>query len=180
MQGNSHNNDENSSGESAEDSSEADADDSALSRGPRRARDPAWLTPSDLDSLVQRFAPLDFAQVRHMALVLAEGSTPVEILILRLVGAGLTPSTARRFIAELRLLRERPRSHPKPGGASPANEVAAALNAAAMSYLVRPGDDEEAARAIMRQVKWSMVRARWFVSVNRDLVRRMADRLKPE
>jgi hypothetical protein len=78
----------------------------------RRAREPAWLCPSDLDWLVQRFAPLDVAQVRHVARVLAEGSTPVEILILRLVAAGLDKSAARRFIAELRLLRERPRSHP--------------------------------------------------------------------
>ena len=160
MNGDSH--DQNSSGEA------------------RRARDPAWLRSSDLDSLVQRFAPLDAAQVRHVARVLAEGSTPVEILILRLVAAGLPKPAARRLIAELRRLRERPRPRATQAGGGPAAEVTAALNAAALSYLLRPGDDEEAARAIMRQVKWSLVRARWFMSVNRDIVRRMADRLSSE
>ena len=55
---------------------------------------------------------------------------------------------------------------------SPDSEVAAALTAAARSYLVQPGDDELAARAIVERVNWSLVRARWFVSVNRDTVRR--------
>jgi hypothetical protein len=32
-----------------------------------------------------------------------------------------------------------------------------------MRYPLRPGDDEQAARAIVTQVKWSMLRARWFV-----------------
>jgi hypothetical protein len=115
-----------------------------------------------------------------MALVLAEGSTPVEILIVRLVAAGLAPPAARRFIAELRLLRERSRPRTAASAARPGSEVAAALHAAATSFLLNPGDDEQAARAIMRQVKWSMVRARWFIGVNCDMVRRVADRLVSE
>jgi len=156
------------------------SDDQNSSGESRRARDPAWLRSSDLDSLVQRFAPLDAAQVRHVARVLAEGSTPVEMLILRLVAVGLPKPAARRLIAELRGLRERPRPRATQGRGSPAAEVSAALNAAALSYLLRPGDDEQAASAIVRQVKWSMVRARWFMSMNRDTVRRMADRLGSE
>jgi len=87
-------------------------------RPPRRPPGPVWLRPSDVDSLAHRFAPLDLAHVRNMALVLAEGSTPVEILIARLVAAGLAPAAATRFMAELRLLRERPR----PRVARPGNE----------------------------------------------------------
>jgi hypothetical protein len=86
----------------------ANADPSALP--PVRWRPtPPWLHAADLEALAQRFAPLDLAQARHLALVLTEGSTPVEILILKLVDAGLTPTEARQFIAELRALRQRPR-----------------------------------------------------------------------
>ena len=132
---------------------------------------------SDLDALAQRFAPIDATQARHVALLLAEGSTPVEMLILRLVGAGLPQGTARRLIAELRALRERARQPTTSSPAEPGSEVAAALHAAAMSYLTQPGNDELAARAIVKRVNWSIVRARWFMSINRDRVRRMAEDL---
>jgi hypothetical protein len=172
--------DHSSSGEAGADRPDADADESDLVRAPSQAPNPPWLRPSDVDVLAKQFAPLNAAHVRHLALALAEGSTPVEILIQRLVAAGLAPTAARWFIAELRVLRERTRRQAMPGASTPASEVAAALNAAATSYLLKAGDDEQAARAIMRQVGWSIVRARWFVSVNRDEVRRLADRLSAE
>jgi hypothetical protein len=71
-----------------------------------------------------------------------------------------------------RLHQERRRWPAAPSAASLGGEVAAALAAARRSYLVHPGDDEQAARAIVERVNWSLVRARWFVSVNRDTVRR--------
>jgi hypothetical protein len=178
VNGNSHN--QNSSEEAGPDQPEADADHLQVVRPLRRPSTPTWLRESDLDALAQRFAPLDRAQARHLALALVEGSTPVEILILRLVAAGFPPCTARRIIAELRVLRERSRPRAASSAASPGSEVATALQAAARSYLLQPGNDEQAARAIVKQVNWSIVRARWFVSVNRDRVRRIADSLATE
>jgi hypothetical protein len=52
--------------------------------------------------------PLDAAEVHRFALALHQGSTPVEILLLSLVDAGLAPTAARQLLAELRALRERP------------------------------------------------------------------------
>ena len=86
------------------------ADELALVQPVRRM--PPWLRAADLEELAQRFAPVDLAQARHVALVLAEGSTPVEILILKLVDAGLTALEARQFIADLRALRNRHRLQP--------------------------------------------------------------------
>jgi hypothetical protein len=83
-------------------------------------------------------------------------------------------------MAELRDLRERRRPGAASGAASPGSEAAAALQAAARSYLLQPGHDEHAASAIVKQVGWSIVRARWFVSVNRDRVLRMTDSLAAE
>lgn len=166
-----------SSGDTGPDGSDTDADQPWPARTPGRAPEPAWLRQSDLDALAQRFAPVDAAQARHLALLLAEGSTPVELLILRLVGAGLSHAAARQFIAELRALRERPRQPTSSGPAKPGSDVAAALDAAARSYLLEPGNDERAARAIARRVQWSVVRARWFLSVNRDELRRLAEDL---
>ena len=175
MNGTNHNQD--SSEETGPDGSDGDADQSGPARTPRRAHDPAWLRQSDLDALARRFAPIDAAQVRHLALLLAEGSTPVEIIILSLVADGLPQCTAKRFVAELRGLRERAREPTSPVRTNPGSEVAAALDAAAASYLLCPGNDEQAARAIIKRVNWSIVRARWFMSVNRDRVRHMADDL---
>ena len=104
--------DQSSARQPAPERREAEADQSALVRPVRWTPIPPWLRVADLEALAQRFAPLDLAQARHLALVLAEGSTPVEILILKLVDAGLAPSQARQFIAELRALRDRPRLQP--------------------------------------------------------------------
>ena len=175
MNGTNHN--QNSSEDPGPDESDGNADPPGPARPPRRAQNPAWLRQSDLDALTQRFAPIDATQARHVALLLAEGSTPVEMLILRLVGAGLAQCTARQFIAELRGLRGRTRQPTNSRGSNPDSEVTAALDAAARSYLLYPGNDERAARAIVRRVNWSIVRARWFMSVNHDRVRRIADDL---
>ena len=67
-----------------------------------------------------------------------------------------------------------------PSAAAPGGEAAAALTAAARSYLLHPGDDEQAARAIVAEVGWSEVRARWFVSVNQDRLRQIVARLAAE
>ena len=101
--------DQSASGEAGPQCREREAGESELVRGPRWAPRPEWLRPSDLDALADRFAPLDVAQARHLAFVLAEGSTPVEVLIMRLTAAGLALGDARRFIAELRSLREQTR-----------------------------------------------------------------------
>jgi hypothetical protein len=65
-------------------------------------------------------------------------------------------------------------------GAATAGEAAVAVHAAAASYLRHPDSDEQAARAIVAQVGWSLVRARWFVSVNRDRLSQIAARLAAE
>jgi hypothetical protein len=101
--------DQGASGEAGPQCRETEAGESELVRAPRWAPRPEWLRPSDLDALADRFAPLDVAQARHLAFVLAEGSTPVEVLIMRLTAAGLALPDARRFIAELRSLREQTR-----------------------------------------------------------------------
>ena len=101
--------DQSASGEAGPRCREAEAGGPQIVRAPRRAPGPDWLRPSDLGALADRFAPLDVAQVRHLAFVLAEGSTPVEVLIMRLTAAGLALGDARRFIAELRSLREQTR-----------------------------------------------------------------------
>jgi hypothetical protein len=149
-------------------------------RAPHQAPGPPWLDPADLEALAQRFPPLDAAQVRQLALAFDQGSTPVEVLLLRLAGAGLAPPAAQQLIVDLRLLRERRSRATTPSAAAEGSEVAAALTAAARSYLLHPGDDEQAASAIVAQVDWSPVRARWFLSVNQDLVRQTADRLRAE
>jgi hypothetical protein len=169
--------DESSGGGGPEDPTDADAAETHPASPRRWAPEPVWLHPSDLEALAQRFAPLDLEQAHHLALLLVEGSTPVEILIFRLVSSGLAPWDARRFIAELRALREQARRPADPRPTNPGSEFASALKAAATSYVLKPDDDEQAARAIMRQVQWSIVRARWFMSVNREKVRRMADSL---
>ena len=89
-----------------------------------------------------------------------QGTTPVDVLVRRLVAAHLSPTAARQLITELRNVR----MPTEPAGAAPSpgpegSEVAAALNAAAASYVQDPGDDERAAMAIATRVGWSLVRA---------------------
>jgi hypothetical protein len=74
---------------------------------PWRVPHPPWLRPTDLAALAQRFPPLEPGQVRQLALAFHQGSTPVEILLLGLTGAGLAPAAAQQLIADLRLLRDR-------------------------------------------------------------------------
>jgi hypothetical protein len=120
------------SAEAAADLSEIAVDPSDRPSAPRRAAYPAWLRVSDLEALVQRFAPLDLGHAHHVALVLHEGSTPVDMLILRLVTSGLAPCEARRFIAEVRDLRQqRLRPRVAPCAATLASNFAAAREAAA-------------------------------------------------
>jgi hypothetical protein len=141
--------------------------------------DPPWLQPADLEALAQRFPPLEAAQVRQLALAVRRGRTSVEVLLLRPAGAGLAPPAAQQLIADLRLLRDRRRRATSPS-ASEGGEVAAALTAAAGSYRLHPGDDEQAARASVARVGWSRARARWFLSVNQERVRQTVARLTAE
>ena len=158
---------------------EAGADDAQGMHASRPAPSPPWLQAADLEALAERFAPLAAAEVRQLALDFDQGSTPVEVLLLRLAGAGLTPPAAQQLIVDLRLLREQ-RSQKTTPSAAEGSELAAALSAAAMSYLLHPGDDEQAARAIATQAGWSPVRARWFLALNQEQVRQTADRLASE
>ena len=158
---------------------EAEAGASEGVRAPYQAPGPPWLQPADLEALAQRFPPLDVAQVRQLALDFDQGSTPVEILLFRLAGAGLTPPAPQQLIADLRLMRER-RSRATTPSAAASGEAAVALTAAARSYLLHPDDDEQAARAIVAEVDWSVPRARWFLSVNQDRVRQTVARLRAE
>ena len=114
--------------------------------------------------------------MRQLALAFNQGSTPVEILLLRLAGAGLAPPAAQQLIVDLRLLRERRSRANTPSAAAEGGEVATALTAAARSHRLHPGDDEQAASSIATQVGWSLARARWFLSVNQDRVRQTAAR----
>ena len=168
-----------SSGEAGPDRPETEAAASEGVRAPWRAPHPPWLRPADLAALAQQFPPLDAAQVRQLALAFDQGSTPVEVLLLRLAGAGLAPPAAQQLIVDLRLLRERRSRANTPSAAAAGGEVAAALTAA-RSHRLHPGDDEQAASSIATQVGWSLARARWFLSVNQDRVRPTADRRRAE
>ena len=97
-----------SSGQAGPDRSETDADRAQVGRTHHQLPFPPWLAPVDLEALAQRFPPLDAWEVRQLAIDLHQGSTPVEVLILRLVGAGLASAVARQLPAELRDLRDRP------------------------------------------------------------------------
>ena len=169
-----------SSEEAGPDRPEAEADVSEGVRAPHQAPGPPWLDPADLEALAQRFPPLEAAQVRQLALAFEQGSMPVEVLLLRLAGAGLAPTAAQQLLVDLRRLRDRRHRKTTPRAAAADSEVAAALSAAARSYRLHPGDDEQAASAIVAQVGWSLVRARWFLSVNQDRVRQTVARLRAE
>jgi hypothetical protein len=80
--------------------------DTSEGRVPHEPPRPPWLQPADLEALAERFPPLDASQMRQLALAFDQGTTPVEILLLRLEGDGLAPPAARRLIVELRLLRK--------------------------------------------------------------------------
>jgi hypothetical protein len=71
-------------------------------------------SPSLSTILRDRCPPLGAAQVRHLAINLHQSNTPVELLILRLVGIGLAPAVARQLLAPLRDPRERPRPQTAP------------------------------------------------------------------
>jgi hypothetical protein len=53
------------------------------------------------------------------------------------------------------------------------DEVSRALNAAADSYRLHPGDDERATRAASAAVGWTLARARWCLEVNRERLQAM-------
>ena len=169
-----------SSGEAGPDRPETEADTSEGVRAPHQAPDPPWLRPADLAALTKRFPLLDAALVRQIALAVHQGRTSVEVLLLRLAGAGLAPPAAQQLIADLRLLRDRRRRKTTPSAAAASSEVAAALTAAARSYRLHPGDDEPAASASVAPVGWVLARARWFLSVNQERVHQAVARLRPE
>src|SRR5919199_1031382 len=74
-------------------------------RGARRGRRAAAGRPAPATwPSAQRFPPLDAAQVRQLALAFEQGSMPVEVLLLRLAGAGLAPTAAQQLLVDLRRL----------------------------------------------------------------------------
>jgi hypothetical protein len=59
-----------------------------------------------------------------------------------------------------------------------------ALTLAARSYLEHPFADAAAEQAAVRRIEarlgWSPVRARWFLSVNRETIERLAQELRAQ